>query len=393
MHIVLLNQFFWPDTVATSQMLTAVARSLGAEHDVTVLCGGGGVAPADSADNPRPRANIIRIRNAAFGYSRLARAASYMTYLAGVLWQGFQVRHPDCFVTLTTPPILPVIGAVFARVRRARFVIWEMDVYPDIAADIGYFRKHGVVDRFFGTILDWSRRRADVIIVLGEEMKARLMARGIPARKIVVAENWSNGAKIVPAKFPDGPLTVLYSGNLGLAHEVQTISAVIERLANDSNFRFIFAGGGPRRPELEDYCCQRSITNVEFRSFCTNAQLGHSLAEGHLGLVTQIPATLGSVVPSKIYGIMAAGRPLLYIGPDESTPARHIRSFGCGWRIRSGDVDGVIRLLRHLNLNRQLLIEAGRRGRAAFDQHFDCPIGVARIMAIVLASGSQERRA
>jgi hypothetical protein len=92
-----------------------------------------------------------------------------------------------------------------------------------------------------------------------------------------------------------------------------------------------------------------------------------------------VPETQGSIVPSKIYGIMAAGRPLLYIGPDGSTPARHIQDFGCGWRIRPGDVDGLVQLLHHLNLNRDLLVEAGARGRAAFERNFDHPLGVARV--------------
>jgi hypothetical protein len=268
-----------------------------------------------------------------------------------------------------------------------------MDVYPDIATDIGYFKKGRIAERLSGAVLDWSRRRADVIIALGEDMKDRLVAHGIPEHKIHVAENWANGLEVAPMSFPEGPLTVHYSGNLGLAHEVETITAVIERLANCPDFRFIFAGGGPRRAKLEAHCRQRSVTNIEFRPFCSNGQLGQSLAEGHLGLVTQIPGTLGSVVPSKIYGIMAAGRPLLYIGPGESTPARHIRTFDCGWRIEPGDIDGVIHLLHHLNANRQLLGEAGGRGRVAFDQHFDRSIGVARILAIVLAPNPKELHA
>jgi glycosyltransferase involved in cell wall biosynthesis len=264
-----------------------------------------------------------------------------------------------------------------------------MDVYPDIASDIGYFKKGGIVERLTGAILDWSRRRADAIIALGEDMKGRLVARGIAENKIDVAENWANGAEIVPLQFPDGPLTVHYSGNFGLAHEAATITGVIDRLANHASFRFIFAGGGPRRPQLEAYCRERFIKNVEFRPYCASAQLSQSLGEGHLGLVTQIPETVGSIVPSKIYGIMAAGRPLLYIGPDGSTPARHIQSFDCGWLIQPGDVDGVIRLLHRLDGDRKLAMEAGARGRAAFEQYFDRLNGIARILAIVSGSKSQ----
>jgi glycosyltransferase involved in cell wall biosynthesis len=264
-----------------------------------------------------------------------------------------------------------------------------MDVYPDIASDIGYFKKGGIVERLTGAILDWSRRRADVIIALGDDMKARLVARGIPENKIQVAENWANGVEVVPSQFLDGPITVHYSGNFGLAHEAATITGVIDRLANHPDFRFIFAGGGPRRPLLERHCRERLIKNVEFRPYCSSNQLSQSLAEGHLGLVTQVSETLGSIVPSKIYGIMAAGRPLLYIGPNGSTPARHVRSFDCGWIIQPGDIDGVVRLLHRLDGNRQLIVDAGARGRVAFEQYFDRPIGMARILAIVLGSKSQ----
>jgi len=258
-----------------------------------------------------------------------------------------------------------------------------MDVYPDIATDIGYFRKGGFVDNVSGRVLDWSRRRAAAIIVLGDEMKARLIAHGIPAAKIHVAENWADSSEIAPRPFPQGPLVVHYSGNLGLAHEVMTITSVIKRLRSHPDIRFIFVGGGPRRPDLERVCSAEGIRNVEFRPYCSRADLGRNLAEGHLGLVTQLPQTLGSVVPSKIYGIMAAGRPLLYIGPNGSTPAHHIRRFDCGWQIQPGDADGLEGLLRHLNEHRHLLSEAGARARTAFEQNFDLPIGVARILRVL----------
>jgi hypothetical protein len=215
-------------------------------------------------------------------------------------------------------------------------------------------------------------------------MKVRLLSRGIPEHKLQIAENWADGAEIVPRPFPSGPLTIHYSGNLGLGHEVATITAVIGRLAGDDSFRFVFAGGGPRRAQLEAFCRARSIGNVEFRPYCASTELSQSLSEGHLGLVMQIPETMGSIVPSKIYGIMAAGRPLLYVGPAASTPGRHIRRFDCGWRVEPGDVDGFIALLNHLKLNRHLIDESGDRARAAFERNFDRPIGVSRVLAIML---------
>jgi glycosyltransferase involved in cell wall biosynthesis len=383
MHIVLLNQFFWPDTIATSQFLTDLAAPLAEEHQVTAICGESRSDLSHTETWPGPNLSIIRTRTFAFERDGYTRMASYVSYLAGTLWHGLWLRRPTIYITLTTPPVLSVVGSVLSTLRGTEHVIWEMDVYPDIATDVGYFPKNGITDRIFGPVLDWSRRRATTIIVLGEDMKTRLLARGIPESKIEVADNWADGREITPQPFPEGPLVIHYSGNLGIAHETDTIADLIRRLGNHPDFHFIFSGSGSKRPGLEDLCRNESLLNVEFRPYCSRSELGHSLAEGHIGLVTQLPQTVGSVVPSKIYGIMAAGRPLLYIGPSESTPARHIRSFHCGWRFEPGDTDALEQLLLQLKDNRRLLVEAGSRARNAFEEHFDRPIGIARIRKIL----------
>ncbi len=383
MRIVLLNQFFWPDAVATSQILSDVAHDLAVNHDVIAICAESGATIENEESDLGQHVSIIRTKSASFGHRSSKRLLSYISYLVGSVWHGLRISEPDQFLTLTTPPVLPVIGSILSTLRGARHVIWEMDVYPDIATDIGFLKKGGIVAFLSGKLLDWSRRRAASIIVLGDDMKMRLLARGIPADKIRVVENWADGNEIQPAPFAPGPLVIHYSGNLGLAHEIDTIQKLIERLINHPDFQFTFVGGGPRRPALVQWCQEKGIRNVEFRSYCKRSDLSRSLGEGHLGLVTQLLHSLGSVVPSKIYGIMAAGRPLLYIGPDESTPARHIQRFQCGWHIQPGDVDGLESLLISLHENRQLLIEAGRRARTAFEQHFDRAIGVERIREVI----------
>ena len=214
-------------------------------------------------------------------------------------------------------------------------------------------------------------------------MKARLVARGIPEHKILVAENWADGCEILPAPFRDGPLVVHYSGTFGLAHEEQTITEAMRQLRDDGRFRFVFAGGGARRERLEKFCRAGGMAGVEFRPYARRSDLSQSLAEGHVGLVTQIPETVGAVVPSKVYGIMAAGRPVLYIGPRQATPARIIQQYGCGWRVEPGDAAGLVQLLRHLEQNRHLLRFAGLRARNAFEKQYDKPIGVARILSIL----------
>jgi glycosyltransferase involved in cell wall biosynthesis len=381
-RLLLINQFFWPDTAPTGRFLLDVARALeGPEVQMTAICGASGYGTTD--DTPCPPVRILRPSATHFSRDVLGRILSYGSFLAGAFVAGFRVGRPDTVVTLTTPPLTSVFGRMLKLSRGCRHFIWEMDIYPDIAVDLGALKPHSILTSVIGALADWSRRNADGIIVLGEEMKARLIARDIPEHKIHVAENWADGAEITPLPFPEGPLVVHYSGNLGLPHEVETISSAIQRYANDSRFQFVFAGGGKRRQDMENFCGAQGVANVLFRPYSSGAELGASLAEGHIGLVTQLPETCGSLVPSKTYGIMAAGRPVLYIGPRDGTPARLIERFQCGWQVNPGDTAGLAHLLERLNAERHLIFEAGARARRAFEEQYDRPIAAARIVKIL----------
>ncbi len=382
MHILIVNQFFWPDTAATGQLLDDVTRGIDLTiHSVTVLCGTSDYGAVDTSC--KPRVKILRSGGVAFSRGKIGRVISYASFFAGAAVRGAWAPTPDIVLTLTTPPLISLLGTLLTRLRGSRHFIWEMDLYPDIAVDLNVLAEGSILTRLIGTLADFSRNRAEGVIALGDDMKTRLVARGIPEHKIRVSENWADGREIRPAPFKDGPLAVHYSGTFGFAHEQDTIVAVMRQLRRDDRFRFVFAGGGARRKMLEEFCTAEGIGTAEFRPYATRGELGTSLADGHIGLVTQIPKTLGAVVPSKTYGIMAAGRPLLYIGPEGSTPARILESYGCGWRIEPGDVAGMIRLLERLERNRGLVRETGARARRAFEEFYDRPIGVARILSII----------
>ncbi len=368
MRFLLLNQFYPPDAAPTGRLLADVVAPIEVQGlSASVVCAHYGYAAAGSLRR--------------FARARLADYAGY--YLCAAARTLFAC-NPDTVLTLTTPPLLPLVGTLSKLLRHSRHIIWEMDVYPDVAVALGTFKPRGVLDRLVGALADFSRRRADAIIALGPCMRDRLIARGIPPEKIHVAENWADGSQIrpVPRVF-DGCLRILYSGNLGLAHDIDTIAQAMRCLSQDSRFRFTFAGGGPRRKALEQFCGENSLANVAFEPYKDPGLLSEHLGSCDIGLVTQNPATLGAVVPSKAYAIMAAGRPVLYIGPPEATPAINIRRFQCGWQIAPGDVEGLVSLLQLLAANPDLVRDAGHRAREAFEQHFDLPLGVARIMRIL----------
>jgi len=205
MQVLLVNQFFWPDTAATGQLLTDVTREIDSElHRVTVLCGRSVYGEVDAASPPPVR--IVQCGSVAFSRGKIGRVVSYASFFAGAAVRGVWGPKPELVLTLTTPPLVSLLGTLLKSLRGSQHYIWEMDLYPDIAVDLNVMKARSVVTRLIGTVADFSRKRADGIIALGDDMKARLVARGIPEHKILVAENWADGREIVPAPFEEGPL-------------------------------------------------------------------------------------------------------------------------------------------------------------------------------------------
>jgi colanic acid biosynthesis glycosyl transferase WcaI len=388
-RITLLNLFFYPDSAATSQLLTDLARQLAEQgHQVTAICGASGYA--SGFQSVPPSATILRTRALRFNRSPLMRVASYGTFLIGAVQKALRGPRPDVILTLTTPPLLPLVGTLVKYVRGARHFIWEMDLYPEIAVDLGVLSRNGLAASIVGRLADYARRHADGIIALGDDMKERLFNRGLDPATISVVHNWADGREIVPEPFGSGGLVVHYSGNFGMAHDFETIRDAILTLRCDPRLRFIFSGAGPQRTALEAFCQNHGLANTEFRPYCDRSQLSGALGEGHIGLVTQNPTTVGSVVPSKTYGIMAASRPVLYIGSRHATPAHIIERFGCGWSIQAGDSAAVISLLKRLAEAPDEIYTRGELARKAFLKHFDRPLALARIVSILGLQPSSE---
>ncbi len=380
MRILLLNQFFWPELAATSQLLTDVARHLADEgHQVTVVCGSSSYAGRDAT--PPPDVRIIRVAEGAFSRGHAARLLSYATYFAAAAWHGLRIARPDVVISLTTPPLLSTVGTLVQRLRGTRHYIWEMDLYPEVAVDLRMLRGRSLVARLAGGIADFTRLRADGIIALGECMRDRLIARGLPAGRIRVAENWADGTLFHPLpRTPDNALRVIYPGNLGMAHEAETLARAMRELAPD-NVRFQFVGGGSRLGWLREAAA--GLPGVSFRPYCDRPALNELFAASDAGLVTQNFRCTGSVVPSKIYCMMAAGLPFIFVGPRAATPGRVLDRFRCGWRVECGDHAGLAALLRGLAADPAEVRGAGARARAAFLEHYDTPAGVRRIAGII----------
>jgi glycosyltransferase involved in cell wall biosynthesis len=388
MRILFLNQFFWPDTAATGQLLSDLARHLvDTGETVEVICGS--ATYGESNSTPCPDVHVYRLPTAAFPNSLPGRFASYLTFLVGAVWCGLRCPAPDVVVTLTTPPLLSLVGLAIQKLRGARHVIWEMDVYPDIAVDLGMLKRGGLSAKVFGWLADLPRRRANSVIALGECMRLRLLTHGLDEDKIHVAEHWADcdalpgGESNIRTRASED-LSIVYSGNFGRAHDVETIAEAMAELDRaDVGLRFLFGGGGSRQEWIRGFCTQHHVKSAFFLPYCRRDELKTRLEAGDIGLVTQQAASAGAIVPSKAYGIMAAGLPLLFIGPRNSTTALMIKQYQCGWQIDCGDVRALVELLRYLRDHREVVQATGRRAYQAFVNHYQRSLGVARFAAVI----------
>jgi len=380
MRILLLNQFFWPDLAATSQLLTDLARHLADQgHDVTVICARSSYAGPDSTGAPLVR--IIRIPDLPFGRGAVARLLSSFSFLCAAFWLGLRIPKPNLAITLTTPPLLAVICGLLKTFRGVRYRIWEMDMYPDVAVDVGILAKDAWLTRALGAMADYARRNAEGVVALGECMRQRLLARGVPASNITIAENWADGARLsVGKRSPHDTLTVVYPGNLGLGHDVATLAAAIRELdSRQAAVRFLFIGGGVRMRTLEEECRAGGIHNASFLRYCNPDELAGLVSAAHIGLVTINPTCVGSIVPSKIYALMAAGLGVLFIGPPSATPGRIIDRYQCGWQVDCGDHQQLVSLLSSLAASPGMVHAAGLRSQEAFSAYHDRPVAVAKL--------------
>jgi colanic acid biosynthesis glycosyl transferase WcaI len=349
-RVVFVNRYFNPDESATSQMATDLAFHLARRGwDVAAITSRQRYDDAGARLPSRETAQgvqIIRVWSTRFGRAGLpGRAIDYLTfYLSATLAMARERR--SIIVSMTDPPLLSVAAVLASR----RVVNWLQDLFPEVAAGLG------VRVPPLKRLRNWSLRRARVNVVIGELMGAR-----VP--KAVVVHNWA-GASLAP--IPLGPrerFVVGYSGNLGRAHEFETLLAAMRALP-DVTFRFNGAGAQLAMVRMQ------APPNAAFHAFVPRADLSRSLAEADVHLVTLQPQLEGLIVPSKFYGILAVGRPVIFVGARDGELPEIIREGRCGLVVEHGDSAGLVAAIEKLASNRLEAEAMGRRGRALYQSRF-----------------------
>lgn len=338
MNVLLLNQCFHPDVVATAQQLTDLALGLVAEgHAVTVVTSDRGY------DNPArsfPRREtwkgieIIRISSLSLGKnSRWRRAANFGSFLLHCSVKLATMPRFDVVVALTSPPLISFLGSLFVRLKGGRFFFWVMDLNPDEAIAAGWLKENSVPARVFGRLLRYSLLKAEKIIALDHFMKERIVKKGVEPERVVVLPPWAHDNAV---RFDEagrqsfraehnltGKFVVMYAGNHSPCHPLDTLLEAAQLLRRETSefardIVFCFVGGGSEQKKVREFASREGLDNILCLPYQPFEMLGGSLSAADLHTIVMGDEFVGIVHPSKLYNILSIGSPFLYIGPTES---------------------------------------------------------------------------
>ncbi len=380
--IVFTNRFFYPDGSATSQLLSDLAFALARSgFSVSVVCSR---RRYDQPGPPLPSHELIqgvevhRVWTTALGRDRLVgRALDYLTfYLSSAVALLRVLKRGDTVVAKTDPPLLSIMAMMAARIRGAALVNWLQDLFPEVASALGANPLPKPLDVAIKRCRDWSLRAAHTNVVIGARMHDHLARLGVAPSTIRTIENWAELDPAPPKPSAqsalraqlglEGAFIVGYSGNLGRAHDWQTLLDAAVALRAEPKIIFLMIGGGAGMRSLRAAVHGLALQSFRFLPYQPREQLGDVLSAADAHWVSLVPAAEGLIVPSKFYGILAAGRPVAFIGDPGGELARAIGEGGCGACVAIGDGAGLAQILREWKDNPSLREQLGMNARRSY---------------------------
>ena len=384
--ILFINQYYWPDRASTAQHLTDLAESLATRgYECHVVCAKGGYQ-ADRAALPSDEVHngvyIHRVGATSLGRrSTLRRMTDYLSFYARALVRAVTLPKFDVAVTLTTPPIIGLIGMILRFLKGTKHVFWSMDLHPDAGLALKFLSRKSLLIKMLAWLSDSVYRAADRVVVLGPYMADRIAAKRVRRTRIETIPVWSRRDEIYPLPRFGHPLreslglsdkfVAMYSGNLGMAHAFDDFLEAARRLRGRDDIVFLFVGDGPRKKEVIAAKELESLNQIRLLDYFPREQLHATLSIADVHLISMRPEMTGIVVPCKLYGAMASGRPALFVGPPHCETADTIRECGCGHTVALGDPGAVVHALTSLASHPEDGDEMGQRGRSMFLAEFE----------------------
>lgn len=389
--IVFINRFFYPDISATSQILADLAFGLAEKgENVTVITGP--MLYGDSrARLPRQETvrgvQVYRVLSTRFGQAiGLGRLVDYLSFYITCLWRLLVcLERGDTVVVKTDPPLLAIPALLVTRLRGARQLNWLQDIFPEVAMAAGVGLKPAVLNtavmHTLSAARDWSIRHADQTVVLGDVMRKYLLDRGHNPDQISIIPNWSDICALYPLNHADNKLrsewalkdrfVIGYSGNMGVAHDFDLILKAAEKLKDRQDIVFLMIGSGQRRQEVESHVRALGLTNVIFKPYQPREELVYSLNAADVHIVSLRPEMEGFIVPSKICGIAAVGRPVLFLGSASGEIASILKRYECGTTVSGSSAQDFVDAIFAYADDPDRLQAAGSNARRLAREMFD----------------------
>lgn len=389
-RLLVFNQYYWPGIEATAQLLTELCEALADEWDVTVVTGT--TAGAGPGRARRGGVEIVRLASTALHRRRLsARSLNYTTYAALAVAAGMRARRPDVVLAMTDPPFVGAAALLAARRFGAPLVVISQDVFPEAAVALGRL-SNPVLVKAFGSLVSLYLRRAERVVAIGETMRRRLEEKGVEPRRLRVIPNWVDTTAIQPVPQGDGwagrnglagRFVVMHSGNIGLAQDLDALIGAATFLRDEDGIAIVVIGAGARLTELRSLAERLEVEQVRFLPYQPRELLPASLSAAEVHVVGLARGLAGLIVPSRLYGILAAGRPVIVSAEEDSETAQLVLEAGCGVVVPPGRPKELADTIRAARRGEWDLAEMGRRARAYAVEHADRSVAVERYRALL----------
>ena len=398
MKVLLLNQCFWPDVVATAQQLTDLGVALHERgHQVTVIAGDRGYDNSALRFPRRERWNGITIRRisaiSAGKQTRWQRALNFGSFIGACAWRLALMPRQDVVVALTSPPLISWLASIFTRLKGGRLIFWVMDLNPDEAIAAGWLKRDSLTSKTLAKLLHSSMNRSDRIVALDRFAKQRIVEKGIGEDKIEIISPWSHDNAVQfdqegrksfrAANGLSGKYVVMYAGNHSPCHPLDTLLAAALRMKERDDVMFCFVGGGSEQSRVRAFAETNELRNILCLPYQPLSKLSAALSAADLHVVVMGDAFVGIVHPSKVYNILAIGSPFVYIGPAISHVTDIIAQLadpGAAKAARHGDVDS---LTKHIKEGADAGGRTKRRQRSELADTFAKDVLLPRLLEVV----------
>ena len=332
------------------------------------------------------------------GKNSLLRAFRYILLCVILFFKGIfskDARKTDLLFVSSTPPIMGATAAMVKKIRKTPVIYCLQDIFPDSLAGTGLAKKGGLLWKIGRVIENFTYRNADKIIVISEDFKRNIMAKGVPEEKIVVVYNWVDEEAVKHVSREDNKLFdayglnrnkfyITYSGNIGLTQNMDMLLEVAKELGMNPDIHFVLIGEGAYKKRVEEIIAENNINNVTLLPFQPYEDISHVFSLGDVGLVISKPGVGENSVPSKTWSILSASRPVL-ANFDENELKSIVTENQCGIFTKAGDKEAFKQAILRLYENRELCVEMGRNGREFILKNLTRAVGTQKYVDVIKA--------